>query len=164
MDCIDTLQWQSPTHRTHPEAHLIRSIQNELKDNKDMITCADKGNSIVILTTHQYETTIQNFILNNFHTATTDPTNTFQTQIRNTITTLISKDCRWKYINVNPATLSIKGLIKINKPDQLIQQVVNWRNALAYKLSRLFTDKINHIAPLHNAFNIKKHSGPDTEP
>ena len=71
-----------------------------------MITRADKGNSVVIHPTHQYENKIENFILNNFHTATTDATKTFQTQIRNTIkesTTLISKDCRWKYINVNPS-------------------------------------------------------------
>ena len=32
---------------------------------------------------------------------------------------------------------------------------MNWRNALAYELSRLFTDKNKHIVPLHNAFNIK---------
>jgi hypothetical protein len=91
---------------------------------KAMITHADKGNSIVIPPTHHYETKIQNFIPNNnFHAATTDPTNTFQTQIRQTIkesTTLIPKDCRWKYINMNPSTPSIKGLIRIHKPDQLI--------------------------------------------
>jgi len=124
-----------------------------------MITRADKGNSIVMLPTHQNETKIQNFVLNNnFHSATTDPTNTFQTQIRQTIkesTTLIPKDCSWKYINMNPSAPSIKGLSKIHKPDRLIRPVVNWRNALACKLSRLFTEKIHHITPLSNAFNIK---------
>jgi hypothetical protein len=50
---------------------------------------------------------------------------------------------------------SIKGLIKLHKPKQPIRPVVNWHNALAYKLSRLFTQKINIIAPLTNAFNIK---------
>ena len=89
-----------------------------------MITSADKGNSIVILPTQQYETKIQNFILNNnFHTVTTDPTNIFQTQIRQTIkesTSLIPKDCRWKYINMNPSAPSIKGLIEVHKPDQPI--------------------------------------------
>ena len=159
-DRIDTLQHQNPTHRTHSEAKLIRSIQNKLNDNKATITLADKGNSIVILSTQQYETKIQNFILNNnFHTVTTDPTNIFQTQIRQTIkenTSLIPKDCRWKYTNMNPSATSIKGLIKVHKPAQPIRPVVNWRKAPAYKLSRLFTDKFHHIAPLPNAFNIKK--------
>jgi len=36
-----------------------------------------------------------------------------------------------------------------------IRPVVNWRNAPAYKLSRLFTQKTNSIAPLPNTFNIK---------
>ena len=158
-DRIDTLQLQNPIHGTHPEAKTIRSIQNKLNDNKAMITRADKGNTIVILPTHQYETKIQYFIRNNnFRTATTDPTNIFQTKIKQTIkesTTLIPKDSRWKYKNMNPFAPSSKGLIKIHKPDQLIRPVANWRNAPAYKLSKLFTEKIHCIAPLPNVFNIK---------
>jgi hypothetical protein len=86
-----------------------------------------------------------------------DPTKTFQTQVRTTIKwspILIPKDHRWKYINMNPSAPSIKGLIKIHKPDQPIRPVVNLRNAPAYKLSKLFTDK-NILAPLPNSFNIK---------
>jgi len=56
---------------------------------------------------------------------------------------------------MNPSALSIKGLIKIHKPDQPLPHVVNWRNAPAYRLSKLFTDKIHRLAPLPNAFNIK---------
>ena len=112
---------------------MIRSIQNKLNNNKAKITWPDKGNTIVILPTHQYETKIQNFIQdNNFRKATTDPTNAFQTQIEQTIkgsTTLIPKDSRWKYKNMNPSAPSIKGLIKIHKPDQPICPVIKWRNA-----------------------------------
>jgi len=124
-----------------------------------MITRADRGNSIVILPTQLYKTKIQNFLLsNNFHTATTNPTKTFQAQIRKTIKeskTLIPHDTRWKYININHFAPSIKGLIKIHKPDQPICPIVNWCNTPAYKLSKYFTNKINYIAPLPNAFNIK---------
>jgi len=75
---INTPQQQNPTHRTHPEAKTIWPIQNKLKDNNAMITRADKGKCIVIIPTHQYETKIQNFILNNnFCRATTGPTNKF---------------------------------------------------------------------------------------
>ena len=111
-DRIDTLQQNKPNHRTHPEAKLIRSIQTKLKDNNAMITRADKGNSIVILLTQQYETKIQNFIHNKyFHTATTDPTNIFQNQIKQTIkesTSLIPKECRWKYTNMKPSAPPLK--------------------------------------------------------
>jgi len=38
---------------------------------------------------------------------------------------LIPQECKWKYINMNPYAPSIKGLIKIHKPDQPIQPIVN---------------------------------------
>ena len=53
-----------------------------------------------------------------------------------------------------PFCPSIKGLIKIHKPDQPIRPIVNWRNAPAYKLSKLFK-KTRILAPLPNTFNIK---------
>ena len=41
---------------------------------------------VVIISTHQYETKLQDFLGNSdFHTSTTDPATTFQTQIRSTI-------------------------------------------------------------------------------
>jgi len=65
-----------------------------------MIAGEDKGNSIVILPTHQYESKLQDFLQgNNFIATTTDPTNKFQTETKNTIKqskTLIPKDYRWK--------------------------------------------------------------------
>jgi hypothetical protein len=54
-----------------------------------MVTQADKGNSIVILPTPQYESKSDKFLTdNNFRTTTTDPTNSFQTQVRNTDTAI----------------------------------------------------------------------------
>ena len=156
---IDTLHRQNPEHETHPEAKTVNRIRKKLRDNDTMVTRADKGNSIVILPTTQYESKLQDFIdKNDFQTNTQDPTTLFQTQIRSTIRnspTLIPKEHRWKYINMNPSAPSIKGLIKIHKPDQPICPVVNWRNAPAYKLSRLFTDKIGYLAPNPDAFNIR---------
>jgi hypothetical protein len=51
-----------------------------------MVRAADKGNSVVILPIQQYESKIHNFPLeNNFQTSNTDPTKTFQNQIRKTL-------------------------------------------------------------------------------
>jgi hypothetical protein len=156
---IDTPRKQNPTHKTHPESKVINSLQKKLKDNDATVTGADKGNTIVILRIQHYETKLQDFLSNNdFRTISTDPTTSFQTQILTTIRqspTLIPNEHRWKYINMNPSAPSIKGLIKLHKQDQPIRPVMNWRNAPAYKLSRLFTDKINHLAPLPHSFNIK---------
>jgi hypothetical protein len=64
---ISTLQKNSNplhTHNTHQETKLIESIKTKLHENKAMITRADKGNSLIILT------------------ITKNPTNSFQSQIR----------------------------------------------------------------------------------
>jgi len=84
---IHTLQQNNlyPTHDPHPETRLVNSITNKLQKNA-MIVRADKGNSIVILPTQQYESEIQDFLhRNNFIASTTDPTNTLQEEISNTI-------------------------------------------------------------------------------
>jgi len=124
-----------------------------------MITRADKGNSLVILPTQQYESKVHNFLpANQFQTISTDPTKSYQTQIRKTIhssRTPIPHDSKWKYINVNPSAPTIKGLIKLHKPDQPIHPVVNWCSAPAYKLAKLFTQKAGHLTPLPNTFNIE---------
>ena len=56
---------------------------------------------------------------------------------------------------MNPSAPTIKGLIKLYKPEQPIRPVVNWRSVPAYKLAKLFTQKVGHLAPLPNAFNIE---------
>ena len=86
-----------------------------------MITRADKGNTLVVLPESQYETKIEKFIqANNFQTTKNDPTKSFQTQVRNIVNnsiTLIPPDSKWKYLNLNPTAPSIKGLIKLHKPN-----------------------------------------------
>jgi len=49
---------------------------------------------------------------------------------------------------LKPPRPSIKGSIKIHKPNQNIRSIVNWQNTPAYKLSKLFTQKINQLTPL----------------
>ena len=58
---IEILQQQNPTHNTHPETKIVHSIQRKVKEHGAMITKADKGNTKVILPTHQYETKLQDF-------------------------------------------------------------------------------------------------------
>ena len=97
---------RKPPH-THPGAKIIKSIQTKLRDNNAVIARADKGNSIVIFPKTQYQSKIQDFLhANNFHTSKTDPTKTFQTQVRKTVKNskqLIPQEEKWKYINLNPA-------------------------------------------------------------
>jgi hypothetical protein len=148
-----------PDHSSHSEAKTIKSIRAKLRENDAMITLADKGNSLVILPTPQYESKIQDFIsANDFQTRARDPMRAFQALIRKTVNnskTLIPPDTKWKHVNMNPSAPSIKGLIKIHKQNQPIRPVVNWQQAPAYKLARLFTQKIRQLSPLPNAHNVE---------
>ena len=117
-----------------------------------MISRTDKGNSLAILRTTQYEFNIEGFIqTNNFQISMINPTKCFQSQVRKIINnrkTLIPSDTKWKHMNVNPTASSIKGLIKLHKPEQPIRPLVNWRGAPAYKLAHVFTQKIKQMVPL----------------
>jgi hypothetical protein len=101
---------------------VIKSIRDKLKDNDATITRADKWNSTVILPTQQYISKIPDFIdKTDFRTSTSDPTKPFQTLTRKVVRnspTLIPKEQRWRYMNMNPSAPSIKGLIKLHKPTQ----------------------------------------------
>jgi len=61
---------------------------------------------------------------------------------------------------MNPLAPTIKGLIKLHKPDHPIRPIVNWRNTPVYKLAKLFTQKVGHLAPLPNAFNTENSKDP----
>ena len=45
--------------------------------------------------------------------------------------------------------------MKLHKPDLPIRPVVNWCNAPAHKLAKLFTQKIQHLTPLPYTINIR---------
>jgi hypothetical protein len=158
----------TPTH--HSEYKTLRSIKTKLQDKDATIASADKGNSLVILPTQQYNTTVQhNSTTQQYKTSWTTTTSkpphptqqkTTRTKSEKTInrsTTLIPQDYRWRLIIPNPSAPTIKGLIKLHKTDQPIRPVVNWRNAPAYKLARHFSLITPH-APLPNTFNIKNTS------
>jgi len=147
------------THSQHtPRSKEIKGIKTKLKDNEAMIAHTDKGNSLMILPVKQYDYKIADFIrAYNFQTTETDPTKTFQSQVTKVVTdskTLIPQEIKWKYVNMNPTAPTIKGLIKMHKPEHPIRPVVNWRGAPAYKLARLFTQKIKQLAPLPNRHNV----------
>jgi hypothetical protein len=106
----------------------------KLNNNEAMIMWADKGNSLVIIPIKQYDTKIQDFIQfpnpnKGLHEKLPIPSQKRHKQ---------RQDTKWRYINTNPSALTIKGFIKIHKPEHP-NRPVNWRNAPAYNLATLFT-------------------------
>jgi hypothetical protein len=56
-------------------------------------------------------------------------------------------------MNPNPPT--IRGLIKIHKPEAPIQPIINWQQPPAYKLAKLLSDRLRQELQLPYTFNIK---------
>jgi predicted transcriptional regulator len=95
-------------HKSNREWKTMKAITAKLKDNNTVVTPADKGNTTVILPSAVCQEKIQNFIDNNFRTSNSDPTKTYQKQIRKTINNspkLINSNEKWKYVNLNPTPL-----------------------------------------------------------
>jgi hypothetical protein len=66
-----------PTPKVQQEAKTIKNIKSKLNTNKATVTRADKGNTLVILPTEQYNSKMEDFIqANNLQTIPTDPTKT----------------------------------------------------------------------------------------
>jgi hypothetical protein len=130
-----------------------------LQPNNAIITKSDKGKTIVIEYKQEYCRKIGDFIdKNNIFKVNNDPTKIFQKKIRNTLNdcqVVTYKDEKWKYINMNPAAPTIKGLIKIHKENAPIRPVINWRNAPAYKVAKMLTIKLQTHIPLPYTFNVK---------
>jgi hypothetical protein len=106
-----------------------------------------------------YQVKVHKFINeNNFATLRNDPTKTFVKELRNTINGcqgIITKEEKWKYIYLNPAAPTIRGLIKIHKLNAPIRPIVNWKQAPAYKIAKLLVKKLIQHIPLPNIFNVK---------
>ena len=62
---------------------------------------------------------------------------------------------RWKYINLNPSSSMIRGLIKIHKADSPICPRLNRKDAPAYSLARMLARNLEMFIPLPYIFKIK---------
>ena len=134
-DHLIKLKSQNKTHTRNinqSEYKTMQSIQTKLVQNDATIMSADKGNSLVIRPTQQYNTKVQAFINNNFQMSTPNPTKTFQNQIRKTTncsTTLIPQDTKWKFFNLMEMFLGIvTGVLETARSESRIMKEQQDRN------------------------------------
>lgn len=138
---------------------IIKSIKQKVKNNKLIITKSDKGNTTVILNKQIYiDKTIEFLNKNNIQQIKRDPTNIFQTNIKNTI-----KDTKYIFdikskkslINMNPNAPYLKAYPKIHKDNMPIRPIINYRDAPAYKISKFMNTYINNNYIYTNNRSIK---------
>jgi hypothetical protein len=63
-----------------------------------------------------------------------DITKTLQKEVRETVNeckSVIQKQDKWKFMNLNPTAPTLRGLIKVHKEGAPIRPLVNWKNAPA---------------------------------
>jgi len=85
-------------------------------------------------------------------------TTKFQKDLRNTLNNckqIVRADHKWKYVNLNRNTPSLRGLVKVHKADLPIRPIVNYRSAPFYKLARMFSEKLRTYIPLPYVYNIQ---------
>ena len=144
--------------KANNENRIIKTIRTKLKENNAIITKAGKGNSIIIVIQKDYTDKIDKFISSSqFDVLKSDPTNTYQKQIRNTLNSckaIIHNEMKPRLINLNPKSPNMIGLIKVHKQENPIRPIVNWTNAPAYKTVKHFTTALNKAISLPYAFNI----------
>jgi hypothetical protein len=147
------------TQQAVQERRTINNIKKKLTENNAVVLRADKGNSMVIVYTDDYHNKIHDFITTNqFSITNKDLTNNFQKQIRHMINncpTVIPKDRKWLYTNLNPSAPTIRGLPKIHKDSTPVRPVINWKQAPAYKLAKFLSQLLQTHVPLPNTFNVK---------
>jgi hypothetical protein len=56
---------------------------------------------------------------------------------------------------MNPSPANKRGLIKIHKAEAPIRPIINWQQAPAYNLAKLFSERLMHDLQLPFTFNIK---------
>jgi hypothetical protein len=130
-----------------------------LAENELIITKADKGKAIIILTNEDYTQKANNFIQENkFVLINNDPTENYQKAIKHTMTQcndIIPKENKWKYINMNPTPPTLRATIKLHKQNTPIRPIINLRNAPAYELARHLTGILHDRLHLPNTYNIQ---------
>jgi hypothetical protein len=91
---------------------------------------------------------IDEFIQNNNFTTVTDPTNSFQKNLREILKqrqTILQKEFTWKYVNTDPKPKSMYDLIKLYKQGEPTCCIINWKNVPAYKVPKHLTKIMNQI-------------------
>jgi len=118
------------------QLHIVEELNKKLHTHKAIVTQADKGKTVVIISSKDYADKVQSFLTtNNFNTLTRDPTNKFQKLINKTMQECNSIIDKWqiKFLTQKkPSPPVLKAQLKLHKTGIPIRPVVNNRTAPAY--------------------------------
>jgi hypothetical protein len=141
------------------ELRILNQIKAKLHENRALVTKAKKGNSVMIIYEDEYAQKVKNLISNSETSETNEHiTAKFQKEVGTTLNEckqLIDTHNKWKYINLNPGTPVLRGLIKVHKEDTPIRPIVNFRNAPTYNLAKMLANTLMKYIPLPSVYNVQ---------
>jgi hypothetical protein len=127
--------------------------------NRLIITRADKGKTLVILTKEEYNHKIQNFIQDNhLIKMNKNPTQQYQKIIKQTLkqcNDIIQIEHKWGYINMNTIAPNLYATIKLHKENKPIRPIINWKNAPVYELAKQLSKTLHNYLQLPYTHNIQ---------
>ena len=130
-------------------SYIVKQIRQKLVTGNAILTQADKGRTLVILTQDAYTDKVHTFLTNNkFPTMHKDPTTKYHNLLQKTLqecNILIDKHKMKYLIQKKPTPLTLKGRIKLHEQDNPIQPVINNMNAPSYKMAK----HLMHILNTH---------------
>jgi hypothetical protein len=107
----------------------------------------------------QYTEKVEKFIHDNqFVTINSNPTQQLKKTVKQTLkqwNSIIPREDRWKYTNINPKAPNLHATIKIRKQNTPIRPIIHWKNASAYELAKYLTKTLRNHLHLPYAFNIR---------
>jgi hypothetical protein len=153
---ISSTNQQNATQKR--QLHVMKKPKHKLATEKAIITQADKGKTVVIISSDEYSKKIHTFLTtNNFRTLTRDTTDRYQKRILKTIQecNLIIDKRQTKYLTQKePSPPALKAQIKLHKTDIPIRPVINNSSAPSYKLAKHLTKILNQYITLNNHYKV----------
>lgn len=117
------------------------NIRNTLRLNNAMVTKADKGNTVVVMSNDVYVQKVEQFINDNdINRLDNDPTTKFAKEINNTINTcnaLFKRNGQRRLLQlIKPHAPRLNDLPKIHKENMPIRPSVDYTSAPGYKVAK----------------------------
>ncbi|XP_049828734.1 uncharacterized protein LOC126267492 [Schistocerca gregaria] len=128
------------TNKKTADEKTINSIHRKLKQHNALITKADKGNALVLITKAEYIEKTEKFLTENkISKLTSDPTQRYQRNVKTllkNITHTLTQNQTKRMTQKNPKAPLLTSLPKVHKPLIPVRPVVDFRKAPSYLLGR----------------------------
>lgn len=147
-----------PKH-TNSENRIIKQIKNKIASNNLIISKADKGNTLTIMTDIHYKSKMENLISSDdFVELKSDPTATFHRSINKEINNYkqIFNVNNPNFLRVmNPTAPVLYGMPKLHKDNVPMRPVVSYINAPSYKLCKDLASNLPKVINCTSPYSVK---------